>query len=99
RIYVVCCGEFYVQSLHLNRIGQKIATFLIPFNGMPMKGVGHLMRTLQLRPERTVILMGALWCCMVFAYAATQYYSRHIAPAKIERLESAGYKRHAVHKY
>jgi hypothetical protein len=56
------------------------------------------MRTLQLRPERTVILMGTLWCCMVFAYAATQYYSRHIAPAKIERLEAAGHKLDDVDK-
>jgi hypothetical protein len=49
------------------------------------------MPHLKLRPERTVLIMGILWCGMTAAYAATQYYARHPALAKIERLESSGH--------
>jgi hypothetical protein len=50
------------------------------------------MPELRLRPGRTFALLGALWCVLLIGWAGTQYYARHIAPARIARLEHSGEK-------
>ncbi|HTL29547.1 MAG TPA: hypothetical protein VL282_10000 [Tepidisphaeraceae bacterium] len=48
------------------------------------------MSVLKLHPNRAVWIMGTIWCCMIVAYGATQYYKRHGALDKIHHLEASG---------